>query len=67
MPDLTNVNIELLILFVAPGFISLKVWGLLNRSPRFRLSESLIEAVIYSSWNTVIFLGLFGKLKDINE
>jgi hypothetical protein len=67
MPDLTNVNIELLILFVAPGFISLKVWGLLNRNPRFRLSESLIEAVIYSSWNAVIFLGLFDILKQVNQ
>jgi hypothetical protein len=57
---------QLLIIFVAPGFISLKVWGLLNSSPRFRLSESLIEAVIYSSWNAVFFVWLFGILKSVH-
>jgi hypothetical protein len=66
MPDLNIDNIELLILFVAPGFISLKIWGLLNSSPRFRLSESLIEAVIYSSFNTVFFLWLFNLLKQVH-
>jgi hypothetical protein len=66
MPELDINNIELLIIFVAPGFISLKVWGLLNSSPRFRLSESLIEAIIYSSWNAVFFLWLFDILKALH-
>jgi hypothetical protein len=66
MPELTKENIEMLILFVAPGFISLKVWGLIHSNLRFRISESLIEAVIYSSWNAVFFLGLFEVLNKIN-
>jgi hypothetical protein len=65
-PELNIENLELLIIFVAPGFISLKVWGLLNSSPRFRLSESLVEAVIYSSWNAVFFVWLYDILKGIN-
>ena len=55
--DLSDLyNIELIIFFVAPGFISLKVWGLLNSNPRFRISESLIEAIIFSSFNAIVFL-----------
>jgi hypothetical protein len=64
MEFLTDNNLELLILFVAPGFISLKVWGLLNSSPRVRLSESLMEAIIYSSFNTIFFIWLFTILKQ---
>jgi hypothetical protein len=66
MPELDIKNLELLIIFVAPGFISLKVWGLLNSSPRFRLSQSLIEAVIYSCWNAVFFVWLFDILKAVH-
>jgi hypothetical protein len=66
MPEFNIKNLESLIFFVAPGFISLKVWGILNSSPRFRLSESLIEAAIYSSWNAVIFLRLFDILKAVH-
>ncbi|GHT95345.1 hypothetical protein FACS1894141_3780 [Spirochaetia bacterium] len=66
MPELTKQNIELIILFVAPGFISLKVWGLIHANLRLRISESLIEAVIYSSWNAVFFLGLFEVLNTMS-
>jgi hypothetical protein len=66
MEFLSDNNLELLILFVAPGFISLKVWGLLNSSPRVRLSESLIEAIIYSSFNAIFFVWLFNILKQVH-
>ncbi|MHB9291197.1 hypothetical protein Holit_00269 [Hollandina sp. SP2] len=66
MPEITTDNVEMLLFFVAPGFISLKVWGLLNRSPRFRLSESLLEAVIFSSINALVFLRLFDTLKRVH-
>ncbi|GHU60843.1 hypothetical protein FACS189445_1380 [Spirochaetia bacterium] len=65
-PELTVENIKSIILFVAPGFISLKVWGLIHSNLRFRISESLIEAVIYSSWNAVFFLGVFEVLNKVN-
>jgi hypothetical protein len=66
MDNLTVDKIEMFLFFVVPGFISLKVWGFLNRSPRFRLSESLLEAVIFSSINALIFLRLFDTLRQIN-
>jgi hypothetical protein len=65
MEFLKDNNLALLIYFVAPGFISLKVWGLLNSSPKVRLSESLLEAVIYSAFNALVFAGLFGTLYEI--
>jgi hypothetical protein len=63
---ITKEQIELIVFFVAPGFISLKVWGLLNSNPRFRLSESLIEAIVFSSINAVFFLWLYDKLTGLN-
>jgi len=66
MELLTGNNLELVLLFVAPGFISLKVWGLLNSSPRIRLSESLTEAIIYSSFNAMVSLWLFNLLRSVN-
>jgi hypothetical protein len=66
MPELSIDNLKMVILFVAPGFISLKVWGLLNSSPRFRLSESLIEAVIYSAFNALFFVWFFNLLNQVN-
>ena len=59
MDNLTVEKIQMLLFFVVPGFISLKVWGVINRNPRFHLSESLLEAVIYSSINAYFFLALF--------
>jgi hypothetical protein len=67
VPDLDIDKIRLLVAFVAPGFVSLKVWGILNSSPRFRLSESLIEAVVYSSWNALFFIGLFNILERVHS
>jgi hypothetical protein len=66
IPEFDLKNLELLPFFVAPGFISLKVWGLLNCSPRFRLSESLLEAVVYSSLNFLVLIGLFDPLKSVH-
>jgi len=66
MEFLNGNNLELLILYVAPGFISLKVWGLLNGSPKLHLSECLIEAIIYSSFNALVSLWLFSLLRAVN-
>jgi hypothetical protein len=66
MEFLTGNNLELVLLFVAPGFISLKVWGLLNSTPKIRLSESIMEAIIYSSFNALVSLWLFTLLRHVN-
>jgi hypothetical protein len=56
---LTENNIQLLILFIAPGFISLKIWGLIHPSPKIALSESLIEAIVFSSFNYIVTIWLY--------
>jgi hypothetical protein len=66
MPELNMDNIETIILFVAPGFISLKVWGLLNSAPRRRVADALVEAVIFSSFNAIFFYWLFDLVKQIH-
>ncbi|GHT87328.1 hypothetical protein FACS1894137_14470 [Spirochaetia bacterium] len=66
MDELTIDKIEMILFFVVPGFISLKVWGLLNRSPRFRLSESLLEAIIFSLINALFFLRLFDIMRQVH-
>lgn len=48
-------KLALFLLFVVPGFISLKVYDLLVPGPRRDLSSSLVQAVVYSALN---FAGL---------
>jgi hypothetical protein len=50
---LTGNNLQLLIFFVAPGFISLRIWGLIQPSKKAILSESIIEAIVFSSLNYI--------------
>jgi hypothetical protein len=66
MEFLKDNNLLLLIYFVAPGFISLKVWGLLNSAPQVRLSENLTEAIIYSAFNALPFAGLYSILYGLH-
>jgi hypothetical protein len=66
IPDFDLKDISLFPFFVAPGFVSLKIWGILNASPRFKLSESLLEAVVYSSFNFLVLIGFYNPLKSIH-
>jgi hypothetical protein len=59
-------NLALFIYLVAPGFVSIKIWGLLNSSPKVRLSENMSEAVIYSAFNALPFAGLFETLYGVH-
>ena len=62
--EILNENaIHLIIFFVAPGFISLKIWGLINPSRKILISESLIEAIIFSSFNYIFTIWLYLLLK----
>jgi hypothetical protein len=61
---LTENNLQLLLLFVAPGFISLKIWGLIHPSQKIILSESLIEAIIFSSFNYIVTIWLYFITKN---
>jgi hypothetical protein len=51
---------------VAPGFISLKIWGLIHPSEKTTLSESLIEAIIFSSFNYIVTIWLYYITKNTN-
>ncbi|MDR1230197.1 MAG: DUF6338 family protein [Spirochaetaceae bacterium] len=51
MDFLTETTIGLFIMIVAPGFISLKIWGLIHPSRRIVFSEVLYEAVFYGVLN----------------
>jgi len=64
MLDFLNENtIQLIILFIVPGFISLKIWGLINPSKKILISESLIEAIVFSCINYIIVIWAYPLLK----
>jgi len=56
---LTENTIELIILFVVPGFVSLKIWGFIYPSKKILISELLIEAIIFSSFNYFVTIWLY--------
>jgi len=66
LESLTIDNLQLFILFVTPGFISLKVWTLIHPSPRMILTERIMEAIIFSSLNYLVIIWLHSLLKDSN-
>jgi hypothetical protein len=56
--DLTNPSaLQLALIFIVPGFVSVKVWDLLVPSGRRDLSASSLEVFAYSSVNFAILLG----------
>lgn len=65
MEVLNENTIRLIMLIVAPGFISLKIWGLIHPSPKLLLSaESLIEVIIFSCFNYISTIWLYLLLKE---
>lgn len=62
---LNDNTFQLIILFIVPGFISLKIWGIINPSQKILISESLIEAITFSSFNYIVtILWLYPFLVD---
>jgi hypothetical protein len=51
MDFLTSTNIGLFITIVAPGFLSLKIWGLIHPTQHTTLADSLYEAIFYGVLN----------------
>jgi hypothetical protein len=64
MEVLNENTIELILRFVVPGFISLKIWGLIHPSPKLLLSESLIEVIIFSCFSYASTIWLYSLLKE---
>jgi hypothetical protein len=64
LEHLTPNNIQWVILFVAPGFISLKIWGLIHPSQKLVLSESILEALIFSCFNYGATIWVYFLMKD---
>jgi len=59
---LTEDNIKLFSLFIIPGFLSLKIWGLLHPSQKLVLSESIMEALVFSCFNYITTYWLYSIL-----
>ncbi|HBI7094621.1 DUF6338 family protein [Clostridium perfringens] len=55
MTNLTLENIALLIIWIMPGFISIKVWSMLVASTRKKASEIIIECIISSFFNIIVY------------
>lgn len=51
MPELTNENLQLFLVFVVPGFIALKTYALLVPGHERELSNVLVDSVTYSMVN----------------
>ena len=59
---LTENNFGLFVLIVAPGFLSLKVWGLIKPSRHLSFADSLYEAIFYGVFNYFIVVQWFPPL-----
>ncbi|GHV31243.1 hypothetical protein AGMMS4952_19580 [Spirochaetia bacterium] len=59
MDILIENNFGLFVLIVAPGFLSLKVWGLIKPSRHLSFSDSLYEAIFYGVFNYFIVVQWF--------
>jgi hypothetical protein len=65
MADLLEINkLQLLFVAVIPGFVSLKVWGIINASQQVKLTDSFLDAVCYSFLN---FAFLFWLIPIANK
>jgi hypothetical protein len=51
MEFLADTNFGLFVMIIAPGFISLKIWGLLHPSRSVSFANSLYEAIFYGVLN----------------
>jgi hypothetical protein len=56
MDVLTNNTFGLFVLIAAPGFLSMKIWGLIHPSRHVSFADSLYEAVFYGALD--YFMGL---------
>jgi hypothetical protein len=62
MDFLTNTSIGLFIIIVAPGFLSLKIWGLIHPTRHTSLADSLYEAIFYGVLNYFLIVQWLPKL-----
>jgi hypothetical protein len=62
MDLLTSGNFGLFVIIVAPGFLSMKIWGLLLPSRHMSMADSLYEAIFYGVLNYFIIVQWFPPL-----
>jgi hypothetical protein len=67
MDFLTDTTLGLFIMIVAPGFISLKIWGLIHPSRRIVFSEAIYEAVFYGVLNYFLVVRWLTSLVVMSE
>jgi hypothetical protein len=56
MDLLANNTFGLFVMIVAPGFISMKIWGLIHPSRHISFTDSLYEAIFYGVLNYFAFV-----------
>jgi hypothetical protein len=54
MENLFEFNLRNIIIFLIPGFISIKVWSLLVASEYEKIKDIIFETIIYSCVNYAI-------------
>jgi hypothetical protein len=64
MEHLTAENLHWFLVFVVPGFISMKVYDLFVPSPRRDFSKSILEVMSFSSINLAILYPFVGTAWD---
>jgi hypothetical protein len=62
MDILTNNTFGLFVMIAAPGFISMKIWGLIHPSRHISFADSLYEAIFYGSLNYFALVQWFPPL-----
>lgn len=65
MADLLQFDkLQLIFVVILPGFISIKVWGLINPTARVKTADHLVDAICYSFFN---FAALFWLIPIANR
>lgn len=63
---ISSDKIIIIMNYILPGFISLKIWTLLNASKKTKISESIIEAICYSAINVLFFSSVLPLVNSLH-
>lgn len=67
MEVLTKGNLVAFMAFVLPGFLSMKVFGLLHPTDRIKLKDNVLEAISFSLVNFVIMIWPISNIVKAQE
>ena len=59
MADLLQLDkLQLVLVAILPGFISIKVWGLINPTAEMKIADHVVDAICYSFFNFALLFWL---------